>query len=358
MTEGLSDHVVGIAARTKATDELPWTVDVPFYRLRSRNLIHRVLPRSLRSSSPWSGDAILERALRQTKADRVLCHFGSVAVEHRRLWENTSIPLFVHFHGFDFMFDMVEPDGSGKRIHSDHYVDQVRRLARRAIFIANSKFCFEKLTEAGVPADRIRLNYIGVHPASTPRVHTIGRPRILHVGRLLDVKGADLTVKAFSIMRSKGVEATLSIVGDGPDKEKVAKACQESDYSSDISMLGSVKPAELEAIYRDTAIFTVHNRLGPVTRQEEALNVAVLEAMAHGIPVVGTRSGGVRETVVDGVTGFLGAPNDIESQASNLAKLAQNAELRGQMGLASWQRVKDEFAFDRQIEGLVRILSD
>jgi glycosyltransferase involved in cell wall biosynthesis len=75
----------------------------------------------------------------------------------------------------------------------------------------------------------------------------------------------------------------------------------------------------------------------------EACPYALLEAMAHELPVVATRVGGVPEIVVDGETGFLAAPRDAESLAGALAKLIDSPELRRRQGQAARERVVKHF---------------
>ena len=74
------------------------------------------------------------------------------------------------------------------------------------------------------------------------------------------------------------------------------------------------------------------------------------------MPVVGTRSGGVVETVVDGVTGVLVEPGDEAAQAAALLRLASDAELRRRMGAAAWQRARDCFSVERETAQLLEIL--
>ncbi|MDR3691398.1 MAG: glycosyltransferase [Fimbriimonas sp.] len=356
----MSDEVVGIAGRTIADPERYRALqsESRFFRLRSRNLIHRVLPMPLRRVSPWRGDAILARAIAETRADRVLCHFGVMAAEYEAVWNETDIPLFVHFHGYDAMFDMREHSNPDRPVHEPGYRDKIVRLSERAIYLVNSQFLGRRLTEAGVHPDRIVVKPLGVKIATEPKKHTQSvRPQISTIGRLVDCKGVDKTVEAFALMRSRGVEASLVIVGEGPERGRIERAIQASGYSGDIRMTGWLSSPDLQRVRAESDIYTVHNLEGPLTRQVEAYNLSIVEAMAGGLPVAVTRSGGAAESVVEGITGFLSDPGDINEQADNLEALVRDGQLRQTMGLAGWKRAQQVYTVEYEMATLRRVLN-
>ena len=358
--QGLGDEVVGIAGRSIA-DQTSFDRLIgmpPFFRLRSRNVIHRILPKSLRRFSPYRGDQILKRAIEQTQANCVLCHFGTMALDHEQLWNEIELPLYVHFHGFDTMFDLRDPQDPSRMAHSQDYQSRIVRLSHRATFITNSKFTADRLIQGGVDRNRIIVKYLGVPISDRPAVHSAKDvPTIVSVGRFVDCKGMELTVKAFAQLRAKGVRARLVIVGDGSERPTIEQAITESGCSEDIDLLGWKSSEEVRDILRHADIFTIHNRVGPRTRQEEALNLSVIEAMALGLPVVSTKSGGVVETVVDGETGLLGEPGDIDTQAKSLEMLVIDAELRQSMGLSARERAIRFFSVEQELKAYREILA-
>ena len=91
--------------------------------------------------------------------------------------------------------------------------------------------------------------------------------------------------------------------------------------------------------------------------REESLGNIVLESMAMGVPVVACRSGGVPDIVLDGETGFLVPPRDVESLAEKLMQYIQNAELRERHGIASRKRIQTEFNFKTYLDILIRTYS-
>ncbi len=131
---------------------------------------------------------------------------------------------------------------------------------------------------------------------------------------------------------------------------------QASVYAERITFLGAVDADKGSELRASADIFTAHNCLGPLSRQEEAFGVTVLEAMAEAIPVVSCRSGGLLETVVHEETGLLVTPGDVEAHAAALLRLANDPVLRWRMGEAAWQRVHNCFSIEKERTQLLDIL--
>jgi len=326
-----------------------------------------LLPRWLRMPSRCglpvaalgAGSPRLRQAVQDPRVEVVLCHYVSFAVAHRAAWEGTDKPVFVHCHGYDVTWDLRLARWPHVRRFPPGYQDQVRRLASRVRFIANSRTTRTRLLSIGVPGERIVVNHLGVPVPRTCSGSQAGSERdaqILFLGRLVDCKGPDATIKAFDLACRRGLRGTLSIAGSGPLLSECRKLKRQSAFADRIRLLGAVDAATGGTLRREADIFTAHHCRGHHTLQQEALGVSLLEAMAAGLPVVTGRSGGVAESVIDGETGCLFEPGDLEAHAAALLQLAENPHLRGQLGRAGWKRVKDCFEAGRQTARLRSIL--
>lgn len=355
MIAGMGPECVGVAGRTlgPAKNSDP---NMPFKRLRTRNVLHRVLPKALRKYSPKRPAILLQKFAREVKADRILCHYGTVAIEYREAWGRIDLPLFVYFHGDDMNFDFRGQAGSGKCIHSSDYKERLLELSRHAIFIANSGFSRNSLVEAGVAPERIRVNYLGVHPPPWTERDPAPRPQILFVGRFVDCKGPDLTIRAFELLRDRGIDAELVMVGDGPRRSQCLGLAAASRYSADILLPGTEDHSQVMKRFSEATVFTMHSIKGPASRHEEAFGMAFVDAMAAGLPVVGGRSGGVPEVIDDGVTGYLIEPGNLEEHADRLMSLLTDPNLAAKMGRAGWERVCSRFSQERSTNSLKHIL--
>ncbi len=278
-------------------------------------------------------------------------------MEYGEAWNLIDLPLFVYFHGFDLMFDLREQDEARKPIHSPDYRDRIVRLSERATFIANSEFSRGRLIEAGVRPEKVKVNYLGVVAGEPPIERHLRRANILFVGRFVDCKGPDLTIKAFNILRQKGVDASLTMIGDGPQRERCLKLAQESDFASDILLPGSENHATVQTRFAEASMFTMHSIKGPFSNQEEAFGVAFLDAMIKGLPVVSGKSGGVPEIILDGINGYLVEPGDIEGHADCMARLIADPDLAKRMGRAGWEMASSKFSQENSTRGLLSVLN-
>ncbi len=302
------------------------------------------------------------QALRQALADPaitvILAHYLEFALNFEDIWAGTDKPLFVHCHGYDVTWDLRYHERPEKRFFPAAYLPAVRRLARRARIIANSQQTARILRNAGIPSDRITVKYLGVPVPERPPLHA---PRtqelqILSLGRLIDCKGPDRLIQAFEIACARGLDGRLILAGDGPMRARCEALRAASRYADRIALPGAVDAETGARLRAEADIFAAHNCFGPLSHQEEALGVSVIEAMADALPVVSGRSGGLMETVVPGETGILFEPGDIEANADALLTLAQNPDLRRRMGEAGWERARDHFSAAKERAELRRIL--
>src|SRR5690606_35099876 len=144
--------------------------------------------------------------------------------------------------------------------------------------------------------------------------------------------------------------------GDGPLMEKCEQLRAKSNVANRIELLGAVDEATGEKLRREADIFTAHNQKGPVTRQEEAFGVSIVEAMADCLPIVTGRNGSIPELITDGQQGILFPPGDIAAQAAAFLKLAGDASLRDTLGRRGWQRVRDCFTIQQEMNTLRGLL--
>jgi glycosyltransferase involved in cell wall biosynthesis len=180
-------------------------------------------------------------------------------------------------------------------------------------------------------------------PSARPRSRHPGTVRCLAVARLVERKGiADLIQAIASLERGR---FELEIVGSGPDQDQLKELAQLLGVSREVIFAGSVDRAALPGRYRDADIFALAPR-------EEAFGNVFAEALASGLPIVGSTVGGIPELVEHGKNGFLVPPREPMALAAAIRHLADNPELRAEIGRRnraqaeanlSWARVTTRY---------------
>ena len=166
-----------------------------------------------------------------------------------------------------------------------------------------------------------------------------GSVKFLFVGRIVPVKNLPLLVRSFREALKIRPDLKLEIVGDGETEElKHLKRLIEGEKR--ISLLGAVRGQALVECYRSADVFCL------ASRYDNYPNV-VLEAMACGLPVIATEVGGIPLQVRAGETGILVRSGEVDMFRDAILKMAENEEMRKQMGKAARRDAEVRFSWDR-----------
>ena len=161
-----------------------------------------------------------------------------------------------------------------------------------------------------------------------------GMPLVGFVGRLSPEKGPEVFLRAWPLLQTRGAEAHGVIVGEGPMQAEMVRLAGELGLRERVHFLGLRE--DMPALYNELDIVVSSSH-------SEAMPLALMEAMASGLPVVATRVGGVPELVAQGRTGWLVAPGDFNDIAARCAALLADAGLRRAMGERGRQRAVERF---------------
>ncbi len=142
--------------------------------------------------------------------------------------------------------------------------------------------------------------------------------QILSVGALREKKGHDVLIRACADLRDRGVPVTLRIIGSGA--EESALRVLAADLDVPVAFLGAVGPEAVRAELSRAAVFCLACRVAR-NGDVDGIPVAIMEAMAAGVPVVSTRVSGVPELVHDEESGLLATSGDPESLADSLHRV-------------------------------------
>ena len=234
------------------------------------------------------------------------------------------VPVLLHLHGAEF--DVF-------------YENELGRLRRR------SERCgFDRATVVVLLSQSWRTWVEGIsantrvevvpNPVVIPAASASGRRDpsvVLALGRLGRRKGSYDLLDAAALLQASQRRVMLRMAGDG---DVAGVSSRAAERGVDAQLLGWIGPDERAAELSGAGVFALPS-------YGEGLPMALLEAMAAGVPVVASSIGGIPEAVTDGVEGFLVPPGDVAKLAARLGTLLDDPELAARMGAAAKERAAE-----------------
>jgi glycosyltransferase involved in cell wall biosynthesis len=166
-------------------------------------------------------------------------------------------------------------------------------------------------------------------------------PLILSVGQLREQKDQHTLIEAWARVSARFPSAVLALVGSGPLESRLRDLANERSVARTLRFVAP-RP-DLRTAYTDADAFVLSSRW-------EGLPYVVLEAMAHGLPVISTAVDGIPEAVIDRRTGLLVPPADPRTLAEALMWTISEPEKAARLGTAGRARVEAEFGLDAMID--------
>jgi len=286
-------------------------------------------------------------------------HFGVEGLYALGLARKRGIPLLTTFHGFDATVGKRALLRS-RKVSWIHYALFRRDLMLGGtLFICVSEFIRRRLLSLGFPEKKTVTHYIGIDREALPvRSEDQQAKIILHVARLVEKKGTAYLLRAFAAIAGMEPEAILVIIGDGQLRGELGVLAGELGIAGRVRFLGQCDhPTTLRWMAR-AWVFCLPSTTAR-SGDAEGLGMVLLEAAARGVPVIGTRHGGIPEAVEDGVTGFLVTERSDAEIADRLLILLRSDSTRISMGEAGRRMTAEKFDLQRQtrkLEDLYRSL--
>lgn len=263
-------------------------------------------------------------------------HSISALLAQQMLAEQRRLPFITTLHGTDIT--LVGTDRS--------YFPITKFSIEQSDGITSiSEFIRKRTAEVFGVAGRVRVipNFVNVETYKPDREESrarrfapAGEKLLIHLSNFRPVKRVLDCVHILARVR-KAVPAHLLMVGDGPDRGPAEVLARKLGVEEHVSFLG--KQDHVERL-----IPLAHALLMP--SELEAFGLAALEAMACGVPPIGTNAGGVPELITDGVDGFIEAVGDIEAHAARAIELLTERRLHRQMAAAARSTAQNRFSSD------------
>lgn len=354
-TEHLSQHVCDLATQgsiMQANAGLRWLQ----LAIERPGLSVRLLPALVKRNG--LGPELIHRsfALRRSYYDIVHCQFGTCGLKWASLLDYgiCAGKLVLSFRGNDVS---SLPNRKGRDVYRNLF-------ARADLCLPNCDFFAQRLLKMGCDDRRMEVYRSAIAVDKIPfreRQCQPGRPlRLLTVGRLVEKKGIEFCIRAVAGLASEGHRLEYRIIGDGPLRASLERLIEQLDAASVIRLEGRKGQAEVFDTLPTSDLFLACSVTASTGDQDGPVNV-LKEAMASGMPVIGTRHGGIPELITDGREGFLVPERDVHAIQNRIRWLQTHPEHWPQMGRAGRARVQRDYDLtdwnDRLVELYRKLLS-
>lgn len=291
-------------------------------------------------------NSALVNYLKAQKINVVLAQYGTVGATITKACAMANVPLVIHFHGVD--------------AHRQRLLNTFKDLYRKAFAYASALIVVsndmrESLIQLGADANKIHLIPYGVRTDLFKPVRLSTEPHFLSIGRLVEKKAPIITLNAFAKVAQQFPTAHLFLVGDGPLEPAIKTRAKALNIAKQVTFTGVLDRKAIIQLMSNTYAYVQHSVTAKDGDMEGTPNT-VLEASAAGLPIVSTRHAGIKEAVIEGVTGFLVDEYDQEAMAQHMLTLATSRPLAEQMGRAAHQHMIKHYDIQQQIAKLNQIL--
>lgn len=270
------------------------------------------------------------------RADHIHAHWGrTTATAALIASELSGIPWSLTLH----RNDIAKPNLLTLKMHKAAFT---RFISRSGMDMARDVGVFG-------PPDRLCVIHMGVHLPELPPARTDDRTEFLVLcpAHLYPVKGHRYLIEALRILKDRGLACSLLIAGRGHLLEALQEQVSTLQLEDRVTFFGQVPHERILEWYHNREVDAVVLPSVDLGEHEhEGIPVALMEAMAYGIPVVSTATGGVPELIEKGA-GLMVDPEDPEALAAALQQLIVDPALRSHVGMAGRRRIESDFAVER-----------
>ncbi|MEA2318573.1 MAG: hypothetical protein QOD44_2762 [Solirubrobacteraceae bacterium] len=286
-------------------------------------------PRSYGRWGAWAAPSLalaLRRLRREFPFDLVHAHYAAPAGDAVRR-TRPGVPFVVSVHGGDVL-SVARRRGGREAV--------TRALASARLVLANSAGTEQRARALG--AARTRVVHLGTdvppEPSREPAL-----PTIATVGHLVGRKRHADVLRALWLLRDSHRDLRWVVAGDGPERPALERLVRELELGGRVTLLGQLPPAEARAVAQSATVFALPS-------VDEAFGVAYVEAMAAGVPAIGSLGeAGPEEIAASGPGIRLVGPGDPEALATELRALLDDAAWRRELGDGARATVERAFTW-------------
>lgn len=319
----------------------PWRLPVVFLRFcfEQPALMFRLLSEAWRTAFPFgmseltkalftvlvaSYFARIAKTLGMTHFHAHWATYPALAVRTIRALTGIRYTLTTHAH------DIFLPNP---------YLTENLSAAHKVVTISDYNRRF--LMATGTPAEKIAVVRCGldfreftVDAARAPQPRTI-----VSIGRLDPIKGFTYLIEASRILAERGVSFSCDIIGDGPLRAQLERQIRSCGLGARVHLLGALSQRQVREVLSRAEVFVLPS-VQTEDGNQDGIPVALMEAMALGLPVISTAVSGIPELVCDGESGLLAPSRNAVALADAITRLLTDATLRERLAREGRARVR------------------
>lgn len=283
----------------------------------------------------------LAKKLREDKIEHLHNHLGdnsgNVTLFAAKL---ADIPYSISIHGPHIFFDGLYW-ALGKKTEHAKFISCIGHFCTSQMMLYADKAFWSKFKIVRCGVDLQQFDY--KEPQRKAK-------KMVYVGRLSAEKGVPILFDSMAQLKEQGYEVELTLLGDGEDRGFLEKLARTMAIEDRVRFGGFVDQTTIAKTLRDSDMFVLPSFA-------EGIPVALMEAMAIGIPVIATYVGGVTELVIDGETGQVVSPSDAAGLARAIARYVDDLAFCQTISRNARAKVASEFNIEDQVDKLAKLFA-
>ncbi len=290
--------------------------------------------------------------LHREEASLIHAHFGQEGYRCLMAQRKADLPMVTTFYGLDVSALPREPLWGGRF---------ERLFAEGTLFLAEGPHLAERLVGIGCPAEKVRVQKLGVDLSAIPFKpdrNPGDNPVVLMCGAFREKKGFPDGVRAFHRIAQQYPSARLHIIGDGPRKPEIEAVVRELGLHDRTSFLGFLPFAEYVKHLLGSHVLLHPSITASDGDTEGGAPVTIIESMASGLPVVSTLHADIPSVAPDGSCALLAPERDVDGLAERLDALLGDQELRNRLVAGGRSQVEEHHDAVQQGERLEAIYDE
>lgn len=301
-------------------------------------ILHKALAlgQRLRDKLTNSELGFYRQILIKSGAKLIHSHYGTTGYKALKLKQQTGLPLVVSFYGSDAYW-----------LPANHprWKNKYQRLFQQAeALIVKGPKMKQQLIKLGCPAKKIYVIDHGVRLDQIP--FKIRKPtakvKLLTACSLIDYKGVDIAIKAFKLIAGQFPQASLTIIGSGPEEKKIKQLINRFNLNKRVRCRPFMPLKRLVKEVEKYHIF-LHPSFTSADNKQEGIPTSIIERAASGMPVIATRHADIPEIIHDNKNGYLVEEQNAIELAEKLKYLIRHQELWQKFGKYSRKLIENKF---------------